>query len=376
MRIGIFHPKAAVRHASGLSIFVQEIAKRLSRDHDVFLYTEVNGHKISESISSSDVNVIDIGNGTSRWKDVLGSITQPFRHLSYLVPRAVGYLGAIKNGITEHINNSVDVLLTHIFVDDIFISQFVDVPVIYRYSTFHQVDMEVRAREYFSKSTSVLASSTSVADNINTQLGYDVDGIVRAGVDIEKFSPDVRPAFEKDSTTVLYAGRFVESKGIYDLIDAVTELTIDCHLSLVGGRGNYDEVIKYIRESGISEYVSVHGTVPHDKIPQYYATCDIFCLPSYYESFGMVNLEAMASGRPVITTDVEGITEYATDGENALLVTPGNVNELRNSISRLVEDLEYRSRLGQNGRQCAQQFTWDKQVEKLEFYCKKAIENN
>lgn len=373
MRIGIYHPNAAVRHASGLSIFVQETARRLSERHEVFLYTEVNGDEVSAPVESSAVEVVDIGKGRLGWKDTLESITSPFRHLSYLVPRTAGFLNAVRHGLREHINENVDVLLTHVFIDDIFVSRLVEVPVVYRYSTFHRVDIEVRARERFSDSASVLASSDCVADAIAELLGYDVDGVVRAGVDTERFSPDTDPQFDSEVPTVLYVGRFVEPKGVFDLVDAFGEVDADCRLALVGGRGTYDDVVEYVAASDASDRITVHGTVPHDEIAHYYAACDVFCLPSYYESLGMVNLEAMATGTPVLTTDVAGITEYATDGENARLVTPGDTTELASALQELVRDPELRTRLGRNGRQRALQFSWPRQVEKLEAHCEDVV---
>ncbi|MFC6795410.1 glycosyltransferase family 4 protein [Halobaculum halobium] len=127
-----------------------------------------------------------------------------------------------------------------------------------------------------------------------------------------------------------------------------------------------DDLQAAVRDLDIEDNVVFTGAVDHGEVAHYYTAADVFCLPSHHESFGMVNIEAMACGTPVVSTRIDAIEEYLVDGKNGLLVPPGDVDGLAAALRRLADDASLRERLGRNARETASQFSWDAQTARLE----------
>ena len=110
------------------------------------------------------------------------------------------------------------------------------------------------------------------------------------------------------------------------------------------------------------------GYVESATLPRIFGMADVFVLPSITaEAFGIVILEAMASGLPVVATNVGGIPEIIRESESGLLVPPGNELELRNAIEKLLLDDDLREWFGNNGRKAVEEkYSWDKVVGRIE----------
>ena len=106
---------------------------------------------------------------------------------------------------------------------------------------------------------------------------------------------------------------------------------------------------------------------PHGEIPKFLAAADVFVLPSLSEGFPLVILEALASGVPVVATPVGGIPDVLTSGSNALLVEPGNVDELAEAITRILSDDTLRQNLINNGLRTSHQIK-ENEIERLLNY--------
>jgi D-inositol-3-phosphate glycosyltransferase len=104
--------------------------------------------------------------------------------------------------------------------------------------------------------------------------------------------------------------------------------------------------------------VSFVGPQPQDRLPAYYVAADVTVVPSYYESFGMVALEAMACGSPVIASRVGGLVTTVRDGVTGFLVQDGDVDALAERIAALVADADLRWRIGREGVRWAAQHRW------------------
>ncbi|MNJ40729.1 Capsular glucan synthase [compost metagenome] len=96
--------------------------------------------------------------------------------------------------------------------------------------------------------------------------------------------------------------------------------------------------------------VFFHGKVDELTLRRNYSSCDIFVAPSRFESFGLIYVEAMMFGKPVIGCNAGGIPEVVSDKETGLLAQPGDEDSLSDALLKLLEDSEYRNRLGRNGR--------------------------
>lgn len=192
------------------------------------------------------------------------------------------------------------------------------------------------------------------------------------GVDIVKFNPknDPTPAKEKYSLqgkTILFAGRLEPEKGLEQLIRAMPEI-IEKHKDaelIIAGNGYLKNKLKsFSRKLGVEDNVKFLGWVPKKDLASLYTAAEIFILPSFYEVFPMAMLEALASGTPVITTNVAGMPDVITDGENGVLIEPGSSSEITDAVLKLLGDNELRRRMGMAGRKNVEEhFTWDNVTE-------------
>ena len=117
------------------------------------------------------------------------------------------------------------------------------------------------------------------------------------------------------------------------------------------------------------------GMVNYEQQPSYYRTADIFRAPATSrESFGLILLEAMATGRPIVATDIEGFASVVTNGEEGLLVPPMTVQPLANAILTLLKDKEKRLQMGQKGIITARKYSWEDVSKRVLGYYGKIIE--
>jgi D-inositol-3-phosphate glycosyltransferase len=118
------------------------------------------------------------------------------------------------------------------------------------------------------------------------------------------------------------------------------------------------------RDLHISKIVEFRGVVPQEELPLYYAAADVCAVPSRYESFGMVALEAMASGRPVVGFASRGLQQTVRHGRSGLLVPPGDVNGMAAALGHVLSDDALARRMGIAARESVRGFTWDEVVER------------
>jgi D-inositol-3-phosphate glycosyltransferase len=140
------------------------------------------------------------------------------------------------------------------------------------------------------------------------------------------------------------------------------------HLLVIGGEDGNSELKKAKRIAsnlGIADRVTFLGAQPQAILPYYYSAAEVCVLPSRYESFGLVVLEAMACGTPVIASRVGGIPEVVDEGETGFLITPGDEEEIADKIDWLMEDERRRSRMSLQARERAKEFGWDRVARKV-----------
>jgi glycogen(starch) synthase len=157
---------------------------------------------------------------------------------------------------------------------------------------------------------------------------------------------------------LLYAGRLDERKGVGTLIDAVAGLR-DCTLRIVGD-GESAAVVNGLRERARAAggRIVFEPAVPRSELARVYAHADAVVFPvEWLEPWGLVPLEGMASGRPIIATGQGGSAEYLEHERNAVLFPPGDVEALRAAVRRLAGDQALRARLREGGLATARRFT-------------------
>jgi glycosyltransferase involved in cell wall biosynthesis len=185
--------------------------------------------------------------------------------------------------------------------------------------------------------------------------------IIPCGTDVENFYPlskaEARQQLGLDSKdkVVLYVGRFDPRKGIETLVRAYAELRdrltaqeLDpqhLHLLIVGGSdpkeadgAERERIAGLVESLGIAEFTTFVGMVGHDRLPYYYTAADVCVIPSHYEPFGLVAIEAMACGTPVVASAVGGLKFTVIPDETGLLVSPQDVNGFATAIERILAD--------------------------------------
>ncbi|HEY2962026.1 MAG TPA: glycosyltransferase [Pyrinomonadaceae bacterium] len=220
---------------------------------------------------------------------------------------------------------------------------------------FRKVAPEVLAQRARAAAC-VVACNSDVARDVR-ELGHAVH-LLPHGVDLQRFTPAV---CSPDSVLRLLAvGRFVEKKGFHFLIAALTRLKLPFRLTIAGDGPERERLRHLITLNNLENRIVFYGSVTHAELPRMYADADVVVVPSVQDSSGdrdglpNVVLEAMASGRPVIASDVGAITSAITHDENGLLVPPADPVALSQAIRRLAEDRNLRERLGRNGRKRAE----------------------
>jgi glycogen(starch) synthase len=155
-----------------------------------------------------------------------------------------------------------------------------------------------------------------------------------------------------------YVGRLAPQKRPDLLVEAFGRMRTTASLVLVGDGPDRALVRRVVAASAGRDRITEVGFVDHTRVPAVLASLDVLALPSAYEEMGSVLTEAMASGLPVVASDVGGIPEVVRDGETGLLVPPGDVDALARALDRLVADPALRSRLAEGARDRSQAYSW------------------
>lgn len=244
------------------------------------------------------------------------------------------------------------------------------------YSRWGVTTSYLREKALWSAADRLGAVSTSVKSDLMGRYGIGEEKIrlVYNGVDAELFRPIAEPEFPEKQLVegkkvVLYVGHFGLRKGLPFLIRAmklVNQSVPDSVLVCVGGvpswlpKGDYwTHLNRLVEENGLKGKVLLLDRVPNEKLPNYYSMSSVFVLPSYYEAFPKVLIEAMACEKPAISSRMGGTQDSIEDGVNGYLVTYADPTALANAITPLLQDEKLARRMGVMGRQrVVRDFTW------------------
>lgn len=199
---------------------------------------------------------------------------------------------------------------------------------------------------------------------------------IPCGIDLERFFPQDRAAARAElglgpAPTLLFVGRIDPVKGIDFLIEGYACLCADWHgvekprLIIVGGEltdGGLGPDLARVRERamerGVADGLIFCGPQPHETLARYYAAADLTVVPSRYESFGLVAIESMACGTPVVASRAGGLAYTVEEGRNGLLVPYGDVPALAAALGRALGDDTLRRELGAGALVTAREYSW------------------
>lgn len=194
--------------------------------------------------------------------------------------------------------------------------------------------------------------------------------VVPCGVDLDLFTPIEKEVARRKlgladgERIILFVGRIEPLKGIDILISAAAQLHDDenFRVLIVGGDGRAEAEVAQLRAHAerldVDHHISFVGAVAHDELPLYYNAADVCVVPSYYESFGMVAVESMACGTPVVASRVGGLASTVMDGETGYLISWRCPEPFAERLELLLDNEELRASFGRAGRDAVERFRW------------------
>jgi len=245
-------------------------------------------------------------------------------------------------------------------------------------------DYRVKGEREVLRAADALVVAT-LAEQAQLQFLYGANSrklaVIPPGVDTSRFYPIPRDearaviGIPSDDEMILFVGRIEPLKGVDTLIRAVARMhesgvleKYPHYLSIIGGdpdaspeKMNQEMVRlqRLCRELGIGDMVVFHGKRSQDALPYYYSAASMLVVPSHYESFGMVALEAMACGTPVVASQVGGLAFLVQDGVTGYVVPDGDPDILGDRLTRLISNPALRDLMGQQAAESAREYAWE-----------------
>ena len=378
------------KDTGGMNVYVRDFARELGRRGlhvDVFTRSQ-DEHQphVKEDLGHGN-RVIHIPAGPE--------VPLPKEILYEHVPE---FVGGVREFVREH-GEAYDLIHSHYWLSGVAARSLRSawgVPFVQMFHTLGHMknrvaqsaaerESELRIRvetELLAQADRLLAATP--AEEAQLQWLYRADTsrvtVIPPGVDLNLFYP--RPAAEAkarigvdpNKKLLIFVGRIEPLKGVETLMRAIAILcergVSECHrlcLSIIGGDPADDpavsnaemERLKALREElGLAEVVTFIGAQDQDALPDYYAAAEVVVMPSHYESFGMVALEAMACGTPVIASEVGGLAFLVRDGETGFHVPDRDPQALADRICNLLNDPQLRAKLGDCAAGHARSYGW------------------
>lgn len=235
------------------------------------------------------------------------------------------------------------------------------------------------------ESTEVIVNSNYMKRELQSLFGlpFEKINVVPNGININMFSGverdyDFRRQYALDNEKIiLFMGRLVYEKGVQHLISAMPKILSGYHdakLVIAGKGGMTDELKAQVNAMGIANKVYFTGYMDSKQVCKMYKCADVSVFPSTYEPFGIVALEAMLSGTPVVVSDIGGLNEIVTHGENGMKSYAGNPNSIADSILELLYNPQLSQEVVKKAKNMVKnEYTWAKIAQDTHFTYQKAI---
>ena len=214
-------------------------------------------------------------------------------------------------------------------------------------------------KEQLAYSDAVIAVSNGTVEQIKIDpwnwQDFDKTRVIYNGIDFPKLDPNIEP----DPNMMIFVGRVVNIKGLFPLIEAMRSLDKKIKLCIVGEGSAVEPLKAKAKEYGLSDRIKFTGALDMDGVYHWIQKSSLLVLPSFYETHGIVLLEANICGKPVIATDITGPNEVVIPGKNGYLVPPNDVPALSEAISNVFDNPAEAKAMGEWGRNhVAGKFDW------------------
>jgi D-inositol-3-phosphate glycosyltransferase len=376
------------KDTGGMNVYVRDLTRELGR---IGIHVDVFTRSQDEHVPHV---LHDLGFG-NRVVHVPAGPEQPLpkKQLAGHVPEFVEGIKAFaaEKGI------QYDIIHSHYWMSGLAAEQLSEawgVPIVHMFHTLGEMKNRIAAsesekegayrldgeRRVLARSDRVIAAT--LAEQAQLQWLYKADArkivIIPPGVDVGHFYPiPVDEAKDyigipREDRMLLFVGRIEPLKGVDTLIRAmsclrVQEMEKPAYLAIIGGDPNASpagmtaemaRLQQLCRDLCMDRMVVFLGKRGQDTLPYYYSAAEVLVMPSHYESFGMVALEAMACGTPVIASQVGGLAFLVQDGRTGFTVPDGDHDVLCEKLSLLVADHDLRRQMGQSSAEYAQAYSW------------------
>ncbi len=361
MKIGLVSPYVYPL-PGGVTQHVRYLYENLRlRGHDVRILTSSHGLQ-----RASEGDVIRLGKGFSvPTNGSVGTVTLSFRYISQ-----VREVLERERFDVLHFHEPFVPFLSLVLLRE---SQSVNVATFHAYGGWSAAyELGSRAlRGYPERLHGRIAVSAAARHFIDRYFPGDYK-VIPNGVDMDRFQRAVPIARWQDGTrNILFVGRFEPRKGVLDLLKAYRILRktgCQCRLLLVGGGPQEREARRYVATRRLRG-VEFLGRVSDDEKAQLFRTADVYVSPATgRESFGIVLLEAMAAGAPIVASDIHGYKGVVRRGQEALLVPPRSPKQIAASVGRLLREPDFARAMSEAGPRRAEEFSWPRVTAKVDDY--------
>ncbi len=366
------------RDAGGLNVYVRELARELAeRGHAVDVFTRRTDAALpAVAPIAPGARVVHIDAGPA----------MPLPKEDWLA-----HLDAFETGVEAFAlreGTAYDVLHSHYWLSGLAAERLKArwaVPHIAMFHTLGELKNRARASEHESQprieaeravvrgADRVVVASHDEREQLVRRYGAGPQriAVVPCGVNLDLFQPVDKAEARRqlslgdDERIVLFVGRIEPLKGVDILLGAAAQIDgqPDCFVLVAGAdssprQGEVERLRGLASELGIAERVNFLGAVDHERLPLFYSAADVCVVPSFYESFGLVALEAMACGTPVVASRVGGLTATVRDGETGYLIPWHCPEPFAERLELLLDNEELRRAFGRAARQEVERFRW------------------
>ena len=362
--------------SGGMNVYVRQLAAALGdlgMQIDIFTREHADVANRIETIGPN-VRVIHIRAG------------EPEAHVGELYAHLPEFLGQL-NAFREEEGLEYDVVHSHYWLSSWVgreLSQAMGVPHVVTFHTLSLIKMQSRAgevepaerpvveAEVMATADRIIAFSPHERDAMARLYGADAGkvSLVPCGVDLSLFRPldqnSVRARLGLNGEKILlYVGRIEPLKGLELLVETAAQMDSDesVRVVVVGADANgdreMDRVKRLAKERDLEDQIDFVGQVDHNELPLYYNAADVCVVPSYYESFGLVALESMACGTPVVATRVGGLSTIIHHGRTGYLKSWRCPEAFANSVEMIISSDGLQQSMGEAARKRAEGMGWD-----------------
>ena len=376
------------RIVGGIARVVHDLSKRLIKDgHEVTVVTYRDNADVPEYENDKGVNVYRVDN----------YMIHPNNFIDWIMQLNFNMLSKA----TEIINKEggFDVIHAHDWLVTYAaksLKNAYDIPIV---ATIHATEagrnsgIHDETQRYINdtewmltyEATEVIVNSNYMKNEIQRLFGlpFDKINVIPNGINLSNFTGierdyDFRRQYAMDNEKIiLYVGRLVYEKGVQHLIAAMPKILSnynDAKLIIAGRGGMMDELRAEASNLGLNDKIYFTGYLNSKQVQKMYKCADVAVFPSTYEPFGIVALEAMLAGVPVVVSDVGGLDEIVTHGVDGMKSYAGNANSIADSVTALLYDHQLATNVSKKAKQKVKdQFNWEKIAQDTHFTYEKAI---